>query len=446
MQGKSHLTYTKNAMQCGRHTHWHWTSNSVSMPTDTATAMPSDVPHITLCGNPKEAARMLKLHVGKPSFPYAEVLVGDGVLGQASPREWREQRACLRPAFRSAAVSALVPLMHTHTERMLVDPLLRACGGCIDIHAELHRASFSLIASVALGTESPWIAEHGDALRAAFKAGLQPLYRNTAAGAQAEHLMRRFAEHAWSLAAERSAAGAPLTVVDRLSQNDALSETQRRDELMTVMFAGHETTANTLAWCMYELSRQPDAQARVRADVRAAMRQCGASCVSDMAFADLGKATLLTAAIRETMRLWPVVANGPFRVVGEGGALLTDPEGGMHKVPEGTQFQVPHWTFHRDPTIWGSNADVFDVDRYASGWSHDAFMPFSRPPRDCIGRHFAMASMRVVLAHLLTRFEFAPVEADAPKQGDNWATLQPEGGVRLTVRKSDGGEGVPSRL
>ena len=172
------------------------------------------------------------------------------------------------------------------------------------------------------------------------------------------------------------------------------------------------------------------------AEVRAAVRSAGAGDVSTLAFDRLNALPLLTAALHEVMRLWPVVANGPFREIshdGEGDAVRGD--GLVAHLRPGTAFQVPHSVMHLHPRLWGDDADRFDLDRPGCPrWNRDAFMPFSCSPRDCLGQHFAMASMRVTLATLLCRAEFAPPPGEAPKkEGHNWATLQPENGVRVVI-------------
>ena len=434
MDGQSHQIYQDNAIYTNYSTHWQLSSEKIGTPTD----LDPLIPQVVCCGNAKEAARLLRANVGKPKFPYGDVLVGDGVLGQTDPAEWRKQRECLRPAFRAPVVSQLMQLMHEHTVRHITDEIDIATlrNAEVDIHHLLMVSSFGLIGRVVLGQETKWMNTNGERLRSAFASGLQPLYKDTPEGQAAQSVMTEFAEHAWE-AGRRRREGDPLappTVVDRLMKSDTSAQ-KRQDELMTIMFAGHETTANTLSWCMYELSNHQRAQQRVRADIWRIMHQSGRRSASELTLQDLGKATLLTAAIRECMRLWPVVANGAFRVISENSASA-HVENCDTPLPAGTPFQVPHWTFHRDPHIWGANADKFDLDRYKSAWNHDAFMPFSKPPRDCIGRHFAMASMRVTLAHLLLRYTFTPLSGggmEPPKRGTNWATLQPEGGVVLRI-------------
>jgi cytochrome P450 len=108
----------------------------------------------------------------------------------------------------------------------------------------------------------------------------------------------------------------------------------------------------------------------------------------------------------------------------------------------GQFFHVPHWVLHRAEEHWGSDADSFDPMRK---WNDKAFMPFTKAPRDCIGRNFATMEMRCALVALLHYFTFEPVDgADAaPKVGYSGAiTLRPEDGlqIKVTIRRPVGGQ------
>jgi len=428
INGTSHYIYDENMKMSGNKTYWQFTSNKIGIPTGNEILQPQ----VVLCGDPVEASRMLRNHIGKPPFPYSEVLVGNGVLGQCDPKQWLKQRECLKPSFKTDEVKKLLLLMHEHTLLYIIQPLLKQNQTNHDIHAFLLESNFNLIGNVVLGDHSDWLKQHGNTLRKAFVNGLQPLYKGTPIGKEAHYIMSEFATHAWDFAQTRrkNNPASSISIVDRLLQNTTISPDQRQDELMTIMFAGHETTANTLSWCLYELSRSIETQDKLRNELLKTMQSENVSHPSQLSFSTLNKLNYLSAALRETMRLWPVVSNGTFRITSEKGGILNN----NVTIPPGTPFQVPHWSFHRNRAIWGETADVFDIDRYKTNWNHDAFMPFSKPPRDCLGRHFAMASMRITLVHLLYNFNFKYPENIPAKQGTNWATLQPENGLLLDIQ------------
>ena len=121
--------------------------------------------------------------------------------------------------------------------------------------------------------------------------------------------------------------------------------------------------------------------------------------LSWLTYRQLFKFRYLTKVINETLRLWPVVANGSFRKLQHDdvvacphkgtsrSAAVAGAETGDAEVllPKGTIVQAPHWSLHRSKALWGADAHEFRPDRK---WKQRAFMPFTLPPRDCIGRKY----------------------------------------------------------
>ena len=484
LAGHSHLLYTQDVAEAypttaPGATYVHAAVNDGSMDAE-ATTSPPTYPRVQV-HDPDDAHVLLRDHVQKPAFPYRTVLVGRGLIGQDDTDAWRRQRAWLKPAFQARHVHALLPLVVAEAEAFVAAigaAVAAAPDRRVDVHEPLLKTTFAMVGHLMLGERSAWLDAHGETLRAAFGQGLQPYFRDTPEGQRAAATMRAFAEAAFARHRDASAA-TPLspptprrvTLLTRLLDPDPASPyaddpALRHDELMTVLFAGHETTAHTLAWCLYELARHPAQQARVRAAIRAqaaSLRRPPAQWT----FREFHKVTLVTQAVRETLRLWPVVANGPFRettaparVRGQAvanvratsrppGAHPSPPDHQTCPLPAPTAFQVPHWTLHRHPALWKQPTgeslappDAFDIDRPASkggGWNARAYMPFSRPPRDCLGRHVATMEMQVLLTLVLAAFEVEwPAEQPA-KRGHNWATLVPEDGVVLRWRGVGGG-------
>ena len=421
-----------------------------------------------------DANRLLRDHVQKPSFPYQTVLVGRGLLGQGDTRAWRAQRRWLRPAFQARHVASLLPLILAETRALVAHvraaaELDRPSDGAArpyDVLEALRATTFRMVGQLMLGEKSDWLDRRSETLRAAFAEGLQPHFAGTAAGAKAARTMRAFSDAAFARWRKRRSAEAaasttarvtgvapPTTLLSRLLAEDAASPYAddpdlQHDELMTIMFAGHETTAHTLAWCLYELSRHPAQQRRVYADVEAQVARMGGRPPLEWTrLRDFRQVHGVTMALRETLRLWPVVANGPFRETDGSApdARARGLDGAAASLPGPMAFQVPHWTLHRHPALWPHGEEVggasppneFDLDRpgNAKAWNAAAFMPFSRPPRDCIGRHVALMEMQVLLTALLYEYELAWPACGAAKRGHNWATLVPEDGLTLLWRR-----------
>ena len=91
-----------------------------------------------------------------------------------------------------------------------------------------------------------------------------------------------------------------------------------------------------------------------------------------------------------------------------------------------------------NPSIWGENATCFDITRSLNKktWNQEAFTPFSVPPRDCLGRHFAMMEMKVILLSILEKYDIS-IDTKTTKKGNNWATLELENGLILRFTNLD---------
>ena len=221
------------------------------------------------------------------------------------------------------------------------------------------------------------------------------------------------------------------------------------DDIMIMTFAMHDTTAATISLCLMELARRPALQDRVAEEARAVLGQ--RSGEATMEYADLYRMPLLTKCINETLRVWPAVSYGSQRELETDEVLHCGPgPDDTCVVPAGTIVLVHNFAQHRNKTLWGEDADEWRVDRWEgfaergsinfdSGGGDDAtdgdakdgdhytttysarnpqsirFHPFTRAPRDCFGKNFAQAEMRVVLPILLSRFEFALAEPTKSK-------------------------------
>jgi cytochrome P450 len=202
-----------------------------------------------------------------------------------------------------------------------------------------------------------------------------------------------------------------------------MSDKQVRDEILTLFVAGHETTANGLAWAIYSLVRQPELYARARAVVDG----LGGRLPS---LADLGRLEFLTRAFKEALRLYPPVylfARISVAEVTVAGRV----------VPDRSIVLLSPWTVQRRADLW-PEPTRFDPDRFAPELEAtrptDAWIPFSDGPRVCIGAHFAQLEAPLVLATLLQRADFTLTD-DREIVPDESATLRPRGGMPMRVKR-----------
>jgi cytochrome P450 len=194
-----------------------------------------------------------------------------------------------------------------------------------------------------------------------------------------------------------------------------LSDTAIVDNLLTFFAAGHETTARSLAWALYLMAMAGDVQTRLRTEI------CSTSGTDPLPFTD--------AVIKETLRLYPAAAQ-ISRV-----ALEADEVLGVSVAP-GTEVFTSLWVLHRHEAHW-QNPGAFNPERFmgnqAEAIHRFQYLPFGLGPRICIGAHFAMMEMRIVLRVLLSRLAFS-YEAASPPEPIMRVTVQPREPIVLAVR------------
>ncbi|MFC7447883.1 cytochrome P450 [Rhodococcus daqingensis] len=188
-----------------------------------------------------------------------------------------------------------------------------------------------------------------------------------------------------------------LGTVDPAS-GESLDPVNIRNQVLTFLVAGNETTAGTLGFALYYLAKHPNIAAAARAEIDAVAPGDG-----PLSFEQVGKLRYLRRVVDETLRLWPA-APGYFRKVRADTVL-----GGRYPMPRGSWVFVLLPQLHRDP-VWGNDTESFDPDRFLPDQvrkrPRDAYRPFGTGPRSCIGRQFALHEAVLTLAELLRRYEF----------------------------------------
>jgi cytochrome P450 len=185
------------------------------------------------------------------------------------------------------------------------------------------------------------------------------------------------------------------------------------DQIGVFFLAGHETTASSLTWAFFILSRGPDTVARIRAEIEAVAGE------GPIRMEHAKRLVFTRNVFRETMRLYPPltflprVASAPTKI-------------GRHNVARGTMVMVSPWTIQRHEKLWAA-PDRFDPDRFSPERAEDAvpgsYIPFGLGPRVCVGAAFATIEATLILARLVRRYD---VETLAPE------AVRPV--ARLTVR------------
>jgi len=204
----------------------------------------------------------------------------------------------------------------------------------------------------------------------------------------------------------------------------AMTETELLDELLTLVIAGHETTASALNWTWWLIATHPDVERRLL-DEQNRVGDCDVSL-----YADLEQLPYAQAVVQEALRLYPPGwlltrrSIGPDRLAG-------------HALPPGTDVFLSPFVVHRHPAIW-DNPDRFDPDRFRPG--HDAeryrfaYLPFGIGPRHCIGENLALLEALLHLNGAVRRFQLRPL-GDEPVRLEARINLRPAQDIHMRVEK-----------
>lgn len=214
-----------------------------------------------------------------------------------------------------------------------------------------------------------------------------------------------------------------------IASGEEVSSKQLRDDLMTLLIAGHETSAAVLTWTFYLLAKHPDIAARVRAEVD--------QVIGDRTptVADLRELRFTTRVINESMRLYP---QPPVLLRRN----LEDVELNGYQVPAGSDIFIATWNLHRSPSLW-ERPNEFDPDRFgpleAPGPNEITesfrYLPFGGGQRKCIGDQFAMFESISAMSTIMRRFEF-DLDPNGPEVGmTTGATIHTTNGLLLRLRK-----------
>lgn len=213
------------------------------------------------------------------------------------------------------------------------------------------------------------------------------------------------------------------TLVHASEGDDRLSVAEVRDQAVTLLFAGHDTTAATVSWLFSLVGRYPEVERRLREEIDARLRGRAAT-VEDLA----GGLPYLDQVLAETLRLYPPAWIGPRRT-----RAAFELHG--HRIPAQTQMTYCSWITHRIPELW-PRPDAFDPDRFsparAQGIVPGAYVPFGRGARVCIGRRFGELEVKAIVVALLQRYavELAPAQSFPAR---TIPTISPRHGVLMRL-------------
>jgi len=362
--------------------------------------------------------------------------IGDSLF-IAEGAHWRWQRRAVAPAFSHRNMLNLSPIMTAAAQRS-ADRIVAAGPRAINMLDEMVTATFDVISDVTFSGGDGF--DRGAVHRAIddyiAEAGKLSLFDilglpdwlprpGRAMSGRALKDMKRIADGAIDARAERGPSDTPDLLDLLLDGTDPKTKRQMntaelRDNLLTFIVAGHETTALTLSWALYLMGFDQAVQQKARAEAQTVLQGRAATG------ADVENLPYIRQIIDETLRLYP-----PAGVISRT-AQRNDTLCGREVRP-GDTVMVPIYALGRHQQLW-DQPDVFDPDRFKDRKAIDryAYLPFGDGPRICIGASFAQQEAVIILATLLSRFRFTPVAGKSPEPV-MILTLRPEGGVWLTA-------------
>jgi cytochrome P450 len=365
--------------------------------------------------------------------------LGEGLLTSEGSL-WQRQRKMTQPAFQSQQIAGFVRVMEEHSLAMLKGWEQRArTGEVFDVVPELMRLTLNIV-SHALFTTS--LESDLDCIQDALTVG------------------RDYSvERAWSVVRipqwlptpgnrrHRSSLAGFHSVIDRMitarrmasaHNNDLLTilmqardengapmpPKQLRDEVATLLTAGHETTTLVLAWTLYLISTRPDVVEQMASEINFLNGRAPS-------YEDLSRLRYMRMVAEETMRLYP-----PVWVISRT-AINYDVMRGF-EIPAGSEILIFPYVTHRHPRWW-VDADRFWPERFlpqnSAGRPRGSYIPFGAGPRTCVGLNFAMTEILVVLALFLQRFRLELAVEPSEIRPEPSVTLRPDPGVPIRLRR-----------
>ncbi len=353
-------------------------------------------------------------------------VTGQGLLTSENPL-WRKQRRLIQPFFHRSYLANFADLMVEATNEMLAR--VDACASQhepFDIANEMMTLTLNIVSRALFGYD---IAEQSDRIGEAVNTLVEI----------GKPKRRRFQEMAqvlddivYGLIDQRLAQPhrEQQDLLDMLIQaryedsGERMEKRQVRDEVMSLLIAGHETTANTLSWLWYLLGQYPEIVEEIEAELELVLN--GRSPI----ITDFPNLEYCNKVIKESMRLYPSAWSISRHTVAD------DEIGGYH-IPAGAIVALSPYTLHRHPAFW-PDPEKFDPERFTpeqeAARHRYAYIPFGAGARKCIGDQFALMESIIILPMMLQKFRLHLVP-DHPIEEHALVTLRAKHGILMTATR-----------
>ncbi|CAL8471950.1 g11492 [Coccomyxa elongata] len=391
----------------------------------------------------------------------SEFLFGDG-FAISGGDNWRVRRRAVGPSLHKTYLAAMADRVFGPSAGHLATKLegVAASGSSIDMEACFSQLTLDVIGKAvfnydfdSLNTSSPLIQAVYTALKETETRAtdllplwklnfLAPLVPRQRKALEAVELIRATTERLIAQckemvdAEEQASFGEgyineadPSVLRFLIASREEVSARQLRDDLLSMLVAGHETTGSVLTWTLYLLEQNPHTMAKAQAEVDAVLGERSQPTVAD--FMEL---KYLMRCVNESMRLYP---HPPVLLRR---AQIADTLPGGYSVPAGQDVMISVYNIHRSPAVW-DEPNTFRPERFplnepvpSEQTTDYRFIPFSGGPRKCVGDQFALMEAVVALAVLLKRFDFQLVP-DQDIGMTTGATIHTQNGLFMTVRE-----------
>jgi enediyne biosynthesis protein E7 len=370
---------------------------------------------------------------------HARRVMGNGLL-TSDGELWRKQRTTIKPVFQARRISGQLAAIAEEAEHLVVRMRERVGGGPLDIRDELTGLALGVLGRTLIDADlsafeslgHSFEAVQDQALFEVMTLGAVPLWVPLPRQMRFRRAKRELQVIVDQLAADARVRPDGDDVTSRLldsikdETDPKVGRTRMRDELLTLLLAGHETTASTMSWAFYLLDQHPEMWERVHDE---AVRVFSSGPLTTES---LHRLTYTTMVLRETLRLYPPVWLLP-RIAKEADQI------GEYRVPARADVLICPYLLHRHPDYW-PDPERFDPERFApdNTDSRDtyAYLPFGAGPRFCVGNSLGLMEATVVLAAVARDLRLKKLPA-YQVIAEPMLTLRARGGLPMTVHPID---------
>lgn len=362
-----------------------------------------------------------------------EIMLGKGLV-TSEGEEWRHHRQLIGPEFQAKKNEGLYPIMQKHIRRMLESWTKER--GPFNIAPHLSRSTYGIAGECFFGADlddSALMVYHGIEVVSNFivkrMSTLFPMpmwlplpshRRIKLAVERMDALVFKIIDDRLNNPSHAHDILTRLTRIQNASGKPELSVKQIRDEVITLLLAGHETTANALAWTLYLLARHQKVQQDLRDELNAKVS-------GDIpTYEEIRELRFTRLVLEESMRLFPPVAT-----IGRKNIEPDSIQG--FDIPKGTNINLSQWVTHRHPDFW-FKPDEFIPERFSNPAAHHqfAYFPFAAGMRECIGKNMALLEGVAYIAAMVKNYNFRLADHDVRVRP--LITLRPDPGLTMFVQ------------